>query len=252
MSHFSAIGFNVETIDDYNLLIEQSLQVATEYSTHESLTYLRYTDPSGAEIWLCANNDKKEIVGATPCFTSKNTQKVGINAVIPIENGEYGDGTVHGWLNATDYDEKDGWLDGYYPVIIDVPNYLDYCDDDKIHQASLTLFAENVDIFDDENDFDQWQKQDGRDFSFSSEFFGPSGMFTDDEQSEPTAIVLAGLTVLEAEKRLNTLSNNEFYWCRVGTYGGEYEAVFPLDMFDDVPKVGNIIFGHYWLTGRFK
>lgn len=252
MSHFSAIGFDIKSEEDTSLLIDDILKVATEYSTHEYLTYLRYTDPSGAEIWLCGNNQSKSIVGAIPCFLSKTTQKVGINAVIPIENGEYGDGTVHGRLNPSEYDKKYGWNDGNYPVIIDVPNYLDYCDDDKIHQAYLTLFAENVDIFDNENDFDEWQKQDGREFNFSSEFFGPSGMFTDDEQSKPTASVVAGLTVIEAEKRLNTLTNNEFYWCRASTYGGEYEAVFPLDMFDKTPEVGNIIFGSYWLTGRFE
>lgn len=252
MSHFSAIGFNVESIDEYSLLIEQVLKVATEYSTHEHLTYLRYTDPSGVEIWLCANNDTKEIVCATPCFLSQTTQKVGINVVTPIENGEYGDGTVHGWLNPSEYDEKYGWDDGNYPIIVDVPNCLDYGNDDKIHQAYLTLFAEDVDIFDDENDFYEWQKQDGKELSFNSKFFGPSGMFVDDEKSEPTAIVLAGLTVIESEKRLNTLSNNEFYWCRASTYGGEYEAVFPLDMFDKIPESGNIIFGNYWLTGRFE
>lgn len=250
MSHFSAIGFNVETVDDYNSLIEQVLQVATEYSTHENLTYLRYTDPSGAEIWLCTNNDKKEIVCATPCFTSKTTQKMGINAVTPIENGEYSDGTVHGWLNATDYDEKDGWLNGHYPAIVDVPNYLDYQDDNQVRIAYLTLFAENVDIFDNEQDFNDWQKE--NEYQFSYEFFSPSGMFVDENSDKTTAIVLAGLTVLETEKRLNILSNNEFYWCRVSTYGGEYEAVFPLDMFDDVPEVGNIIFGDYWLTGHFE
>ena len=252
MSHLSAIGFNVKTVDDCNSLVEQVLKVATRHSTHEHLTYLRYTDPSGAEIWLCANNETKAIVGITPCFLSQTAQKVGIDDVIAIENGECGDGTVHGWLNATDYDEEDGWLDGYYPVIVDIPNYLDYQNDNKIHISYLTLFAENVDIFDDENDFNQWQKPDDRGLGFSSEFFGQSGIFANDEQSESTAAFLAGLTVIKAEKRLNTLTNHEFYWCRASTYGGEYEAVFPLDMFDDVPKAGNIIFGHYWLTGRFE
>ncbi len=251
MSHFSAIGFLVN-IDDIYQLIGKILPLAEHHGTQQNLSYLRYTDPSGAEVWLCSNNDNQEIVNVMPCFSSKTSQKFGINHILPIEDGQCGDGMAHGWLNAHDYDNDEGWNDGYYPLVIELPNYLDYQADDKIRTAYLTLFAEDVDIFDDENAFDEWQKQDGRELSFSSEFFGPSGMFTDDEQSEPTAIVLAGLTVIEAQKRTNTISNREFYWCRASTYGGEYEAVFDLEMFDDIPKVGNIIFGRYWITGRFE
>lgn len=252
MSHFSAIGFLVNTNDDINQLIDKILPLTEHHSTQQNLSYLRYTDPSSAEIWLCINNDNQEIVNIAPCFSSKTSQKFGINHVIPIAEGQWGDGMAHGWLNVCEYNNETGWDDGDYPLVIDLPNYLDYQANDKIRTAYLTLFAEYVDIFDDEDAFHTSQKRNSQEPGLGSEFFSPSGMFTDDEQSEPTAIVLAGLTVIEAQKRTNTISNREFYWCRASTYGGEYEAVFDLEMFDDVPKVGNIIFGRYWITGRFE
>ncbi|WP_432481811.1 hypothetical protein [Moraxella sp. ZY200743] len=252
MSHFSAVGFIIESNDDIGEIIEKILPYAEHRSTHDKLSYLSYTDPSGVQIWLCGNNDSREIVNVFPCFSPKTSQIFGMNAVTPIEQGQFGDGMACGWLNVSEYDKDDGWCDGIYPLTVELPNYLDYQADDKIRTAFLTLFAEDVDIFADVDAFNDWQKRDDNELGFSSEFFSPSGMFSDDEQDEPTAIVLAGLTVIEAEKRTNTITNREFYWCRASTYGGEYEAVFDLDMFDDVPKSGNVIFGNYWLTGQFE
>lgn len=250
MSHFSAIGFSVETQDEYSWLIDKVLPLAVPHSTHDKLSYLRYTDPSGAEIWLCGDNDTSQIVCATPCFLPTTTQKVGINTVVPIENGQFGDGTAHGWLNVHKYSEQNGWEDGDYPIIIDLPDYLNHQASSQILSAQLTLFAENVDIYANEDEFEYSQEQQG--LNFSSEFFSPSGMFVEENNSAtPSAQILAALTVVASEKRCNTLTDTEFYWCRVTTYGGEYEAVYPIDMFNELPKVGNIIFGNYWLTGRF-
>lgn len=247
MSHFSAIGFVVDDIKDYERLIERVLPLANLHSTHEQMSYLRYADPSGAEIWLYRDNEHEQIVCATPCFTSQMTQKLGINAVSPIENGEYGDGTAYGWLNAEAYNKNDGWTNGYYPLVIDLPDYLNHTPSSKISIAHLILFAEQVNLYADKDEFASAEETS----AFSSEFFSPSGTFVDEVSDESTAIVLASLTVLQAELRRNYFTNIEFYWCRVATYGGEYEAVYPFDMFDELPKVGNVIFGNYWLTGRF-
>lgn len=250
MSHFSAIGYLVSTDEDYQQLLETVLPLATPHSTYQHLTYLRYTDPSGAEIWLCGDNATRSIVNMTPCFLSTTTQKVGINVVVSINNGEFGDGTAHGWIDVHEYDEESGWGDGDYPVVIDIPDYLNHTNSSQILSAHLTLFGEDVEMYADEAMFERSQEEQG--LNFSSQFFAPMGMFKDEEEpSSPNATILASLKVLASEKRRNTLTNIDFYWCRVQTYGGEYEAVFPLDRFEDTPQVGSVIFGNYWLTGRF-
>lgn len=68
----------------------------------------------------------------------------------------------------------------------------------------------------------------------------------------PHSQVLVSGTVLKSELRTNRLTNNPFYWCLIQTYASNYEAVYPFDMFDKIPEVGNIIFGKYWITGRFE
>lgn len=78
------------------------------------------------------------------------------------------------------------------------------------------------------------------------------GMFIDenDENTKPTAQVLVGGTVLKSELRTNQLTQNQFYWCLLQTHGANYEAVYPPDMFDKMPEVGDVVFAQYWLTGR--
>lgn len=161
MSHFSAIGFAIQTQEDMSLLVNDVLKVATEYTAHEHLTYLRYTDPSGAEIWLCGDNQTKAIVGATPCFLPKQTQTVGIHHIEPIEQGQYGDGTAHGWLNPNDDD-------GDYPLVIDLPDYLNHQTDGNSQIAYLTLFAEDVNLYVDEQAF--YRSQDN-DWNYASKSF---------------------------------------------------------------------------------
>lgn len=245
MSHFSAIGFAIKTQEDMSLLVDDVLKVATEHSIHEHLTYLRYTDPSGAEIWLCGDNQTKAIVGAIPCFLPKQTQMVGIHHIEPIEQGQHGDGTADGWLNPDD-------VDGDYPLVIDLPDYLNHQTNGNPQTAYLTLFAEDVNLYADRQAFYQSQNDGLR---YAGESFIPMGMFTDendenDENTKPTAQVLVGGTVLKSELRTNQFTQNQFYWCLLQTYGANYEAVYPLDMFDKMPEVGNVVFGQYWLTGR--
>lgn len=249
MSHFSAIGFIVETEEDYANLINEVFPLAKPYSTHGNLGYFCYTDESGFQIWFFIDKTDNQIICATPCFLPKTTQKVGINTVVPIENGQFGDGMAYGWINVKDYDKNEGWGDGDYPLVIDLPDYLNHHDSEQVQTAFLTLFAEDVDIFADKHTFRFEQEQ--QEMNFSSECFMPSGMFIDEDNAQSTAKVLTAGTVLASEKRLNNLTNIEFYWCRVSTYGGEYEAVYPLEMFENLPQIGNIIFGNYWLTGRF-
>lgn len=248
MSHFSAIGFDIQTEEDISRLVDEILDVAIEHSVHEHLTYLRYTDPSGAEIWLCGNNESQKIVGCTPCFLPIQTQNFGIMKMMPIQQGQYGDGSTYGWLNAEYFDDD---MDGTYPLFIDLPDYLNHQNKQHNQKAYLTLFAEDVSLYVDEDEFYQSKEQDK--LSPAKECFFPMGTFTDDNSYDAmNAQVLVGGTVLKGELRTNQLTKNQFYWCLIQTYGSHYEAVYPFDMFDKVPEVGNIVFGKYWLTGRFE
>ena len=251
MSHLSAIGFGVHTNDDFNHLIEQVLSVATEHSTHENLTYLRYTDPSGAEIWLYGDNNSNDIVGMVPCFLPSQTQNYGVSSIEPIIDDEQcGDGSAYGWLDPTEY--SDGEFDGFYPLLVDLPDYLNHHASHKVQKARLTLFAESADLFTDEDAFSRSQEND--ELKYGSESFIPIGTFTDDENpnDKMSASALMGCKVIKSELRTNQLTQNQFYWCLVETYGSSYEVVYPIDMFDIMPQVGNIIFGEYWITGRFE
>ena len=86
----------------------------------------------------------------------------------------------------------------------------------------------------------------------SSTFFTPLGMFQSSDGAENQAKASTWFigTVRAAETRRNELSGNDFYCCLIETHGGTLQAVFPSDMFDHAPQIGNVISGKYWLTGR--
>ncbi len=242
MSRFSAIGFDVKTSDDLLLLTENILQMAHHYSTHKKAVYFCYTDPSGAQIWVCKDKKRGDIINTIPSFLPKQTQKIGVLKIKP--KGANKKVFAHAWLNPIYYDNHS--IDGDFPLVIYLPDYLNHQIKKNAQTAYLTLFANDVELYVDKHEFYKCNDKGG--IKIAHESFFPIETF----DKIPHSQVLVSGTVLKSELRTNQLTNNPFYWCLIQTYASNYEAVYPYDMFDKIPEVGNIIFGKYWITGRFE
>lgn len=242
ISHFSAIGFDVKTSDDLLLLTESILQIAHHYSMHKKAVYFCYTDPSGAQIWVCVDKKRGNIINITPSFLPKQTQKIGVFKIKP--RGVNKKVFAHAWLNPIYYDSHS--FDGDFPLVIHLPDYLNHQIKKNTQTAYLTLFANDVELYVDKHDFYKCNNEGGIKIACES-FFSIEAF-----DKIPHSQVLVSGTVLESELRTNQLTNNPFCWCLIQTYGSIYEAVYSFDMFDKIPEVGNIVFGNYWITGRFE
>lgn len=216
--------------------------MAYQYSTHKKVVYFCYTDPSGAQIWICRDKKHDNIISIMPNFLPTQTQKIGVYKIKP--KGKNKKVFAHAWLNPIYYDSHS--IDGDFPLVIQLPDYLNHKIKKNAQTAYLTLFANDVKLFVDEHKFREYD--DNNSIRVASESFFSVEM----PNKIPNSQVLAGGKVLKSELRTNQLTNHSFYWCLIQTYGANYEAVYPFNMFDKMPEVGNIIFGEYWLTGRFE
>ncbi|MNN72218.1 hypothetical protein D3C81_1882320 [compost metagenome] len=57
--------------------------------------------------------------------------------------------------------------------------------------------------------------------------------------------------MIETKKIINELSGRSFIWSLVKTLGGEIDVVTDEELISNEIKVGGIISGSFWLSGKF-
>ncbi|OPH37191.1 hypothetical protein B5J94_06020 [Moraxella lacunata] len=239
LSNYQNIGFLGETEQQYNQLIELVIKHKNHQQHSHDFNYDIYRDMNGLELWLILNSNH-QITSLEPYFKGQ-THQIGVDGLFVDE--VYGTGWVQGWINATAY-ENDEWVNGDCPLIIDVPNVATLGDiGGHIIQMNLCAFAREIEIFDNQESYDNSGQ------IWASESLSPSGMFTGGEGNITARIHLSG-EVVKVNCLVNKLTNLKFYHCQIKSYGGIFDAVYAIDLFEKMPKTGNIITGNYWLTGQ--
>ncbi|MEZ5429349.1 MAG: hypothetical protein R2747_24080 [Pyrinomonadaceae bacterium] len=248
MSNLSDIGFPVASDQDINEMIMKVLNEAREIPCPDGF-YLKFADESGAEIFLQGNKDQ-ELIGFNPHFAGKSRRRVGLTAGIKRDSSVL-DGGFHAWADPTDEDVEHS---GLYPFVFDVPDFRinDGLEFPQIREIQLTAFASNeFQIFDSEDDYYRSQESEPK---LGSKSFIPSGLFSPDEKMTSTEPprpfgIFAG-EIKEFELKTNRLSGEKFYWFLVDTYGGETDVVADPKLIPAEPKIGGILKGQFWLSGR--
>src|SRR5262249_38859458 len=88
----------------------------------------------------------------------------------------------------------------------------------------------------------------------AAEAFIPSGLFSPDggaRRSPEAHAVLAG-HVLAAEQRTNPHSGAAFHWMHVLTLGGTLDVGADPGLAGEIPVVGGVLTGSFWLSGRLR
>ncbi len=249
MSNLSDIGFPVRHEGDVNDVIMSVLNHVGEVRCPRGF-YLKFSDKSGAEIYLQGNFDQ-ELVGFNPHFAGKSKRKVALTEVIEREASEL-DGGFHAWANPQDETNPES---GEYPFVFDLPDFrtVPNLQLPQTAEIQLTAFASNdFKIFASEKEFDE--NQDAEEIKSASKSFIPSGLFTPDEATKetvpPRPIGIFAGEIKEFELKTNSLTNAEFYWFLVETLGGEVDVVSDPKWIETEPKIGGIVSGQFWLSGR--
>jgi len=250
MSNLSDIGFPTPDEQAINEMIMHVLEVAKPFKSARGF-YIVYTDSSGAEIYL-QGNFNQELIGFNPHFAGRSRRKVGLTRAIERDSSEL-DGGFHAWANPANEEVE---TSGEYPFVFDVPDFrtVENAEFPRVAEIQLTAFASNdFKVFDGEEDY---QNSQGSELKYASKMFVPSGLFAFDENDasvDLNAVRPVGLFAGEIkafELKTNELSGEKFYWLLVETLGGDVDVVVDPKYVPTEPKIGGIVSGQFWLSGK--
>jgi len=245
MSNFATIGLLVASREDLNALVNRVGPLAERLAA-PSGEYFRWSDPSGAEIWLQMNAENK-LIGINPHYAGQSAVRVGLTDRLVSAGTSELNGSFRGWADPAG-DEPDT---GSYPFVFDAPDY-------RLHEelslparkeVQITAFAHEIAAFESAAAFEASQTMD---LKYASQSFIPSGLFTPagDSTARPQARAIFTGHVLAADEKTNMLTGRAFYWALVETLGGAYDVVIDSNLLPDVPAVGGVMSGSFWLSGR--
>ena len=251
MSNLSDIGFPTRSEQDINEMIMHVLE-KTETIRCPHGFYLKFSDVSGAQIYL-QGNFEQELVGFNPHFAGKSRRTVGLTRTIERDSSPL-DGGYYAWANPTNEDVE---YSGEYPFVFDVPDFRlnEIAKFPRRCEIQLTAFASNdFQIFADEKSFDENQDEE---LKFATKSFVPLGLFdyeTEnwDEQNPPRPVGKLTGEIKKFELKTNEFSGEKFYWFLVETLGGETDVVVDPKWIASAPQIGGIVSGQFWLSGRIE
>jgi len=243
-SHFSTIGLPVASEEDVNALANRIGPLA-EPLPAPSGAYFRWSDPSGAELWLQVNANN-EPIGMNPHYAGRSAVRVGLTDRLPSAGPSELDGAFHGWADPAG-DEPDT---GCYPFVFDAPDYRlrEALSLPAVTEVQIAAFAHEIAAFETVAAYEAGPRGDPM---LASQSFIPTGLFASaDDSTVPLARATFVGHVLAADEKINALTGHAFYWALVETFGGSYDVVIDPELLPGVPAVGGVISGSFWLSGR--
>jgi hypothetical protein len=241
-THFSTIGLALTTDEELIACIERVLPDGEKFPTAQG-TYVRWADPSGAELWI-QQNAEGELVGVNPHFCGRSRVRALLTHMIDPGSGNVLDGRFHGWADPA---KAVADQSGSYPFLFDAPDAACHCGLTLPTEVEIQVaaFAHDVQVFDNPRAYDATQTSDTW---HTSQSFIPSGLIGPGSGVKAEAAFNGH--VVRAEKRTNRLTGIEFVWCLVNCSGGSFDVVADPEVMPKVPPVGGVISGDFWLTGR--
>jgi hypothetical protein len=242
MSHFSAIGFLVETENHYRELVEESIKSGKEIKTAQG-SYRVWTPGMGVELWTQLT-PRNTIMGANPHFRGKGQ--------MPVRIGQLNRSTdypLEGSIDVVANPGRDEPAAYDYPFMADAPDFelTQGVINVKDHTVlQIGAFAHEIKYFTDEADYDEQTRE--RKMAVQSAI--PVGLFIDEKHTEKSAHVLYTGRVLEGEKRINPATEQPFYYALIETLSGTVDVVADIKALPTVPERGGIIQGIFWLSAR--
>ena len=243
-SHFSSIGFRVETREEFGALARQAADKGQEISTGQGF-YICWSPGAEVQLWLQTSLSHAP-AGCNPHFAGSSRVEVAVTAALPNDKRPL-DGSFHCWA-----EPRDGMESGAYPFLFDCPDFAIAAQSREypFHaEAQVTAFAEDLTCYTSESAYTEAQRESGKGPGLAAEAFIPSGLFTENSARPRATAVFTG-RILEAERRANPVTSAEFYWLSVQSYGGIYDVVADPTFFQEPPVVGGIVKGSFWLSGR--
>lgn len=230
MSTLTDIGFHAKGDEQINDMIISILPDAIKMEC-EGGFYLRFTDPSGAEMYL-QGNKAQEMIGFNPHFLGTGSNQILLVKSIEREASELDGGFLAEFRGASGDSLK---------FVFDVPDFktLKFRDVAVEAEVQLTAFATNDFTVDDDGAEQKFRAVDllvGAD--------PPADLST----TRPAAEISG--RILSSELRRNELTGHEFHSIQIESNGLVVDVAVDPFLVTTVLTPGKTVSGGFWLSGR--
>jgi hypothetical protein len=239
MSHFSDIGFTIETPEQLDRVLIRAISEGQAHRVSNG-AYVHWQPGEGVELWVQTSTDD-QIVGLNPHFAGQGRLAIGVedtvyNPIIPL------DGAVIAWGTPP---EAGAIEKGLFQLMVDVPNFR-LVEDRIVPQARCELqiaaFAHTIAAYADRDDYKANSYKGG---SFAPISFVPTGLL---ERDQIAAEAFLSGVVRQARPLKNPVTGVPFYYMLVETLGGTMDVVADPALLPAPPVEGGIIQGEFWLS----
>ncbi|MBA4543763.1 MULTISPECIES: hypothetical protein [Thermoactinomyces] len=244
-SHYSSIGFCVESDEEWVQLLERCNEMA-ESRENEQSRYLLWKVSEEIELILPLDEEGK-VFACHPHFAGKGRMKATLEHFYPGSKYPL-DITLLAWVKHEI--SHFGEMTGDFPFVFDPPEYGSFLALKPFPRSvnlQIAAFAHRLQCFIDEEDYLLAQESGG--LMYAAESFVPIGMFVENDK-DPEAIAFFSGKVLEAEKKQNPETGAEFWYLLVKTLGGTIDVVADPELMAGVPVEEGIVCGEFWLSGK--
>ncbi|MBK8262049.1 MAG: hypothetical protein IPK80_12030 [Nannocystis sp.] len=251
-SHFSTIGFEIDSVDEMIALAERASTDAEVIAVDGDRRYVVWSAGDGPELWLQLD-EEGGLIGMAPHFAGRHRWRIGLIDEVARPNHTELDGAFYVWRCPDGEDPEDG----LYPFVFDCPDRAIYGELDMPTFASVQLagFAHAVEVWPDIEAYDA-SKGEGSEEQprLASMSFIPAGLFAGEDSeadTPPEAYAIITGVVRSAARRKNPLSGARYQWAELITFGGILDVVIDAGLLGDRElRTGNVVSGAFWLSGQ--
>jgi hypothetical protein len=252
VSHFTMAGFTLDTGNQSSFA--QAVATLAKSCQPSNLApsdvVCLVKDPSGAELRIGLKKSpdgRADIVSMDPSFAGEGRMPAVVDSDVSDPQYKPFEVTISAHFSGLEI-----------PLIVDLADPTQATS--VTHGTSLVLeiaaFSFKPDIFADASAYALSQKD--AKVANAENHFIPSGMFFEkvggampDDAKRPVAYADLAATILKCERKTNVQGGGSFWWALVKAYdGATIDVVLDPRSVDGDLKVGEIVAGRFWLSGR--
>jgi hypothetical protein len=245
---------SVKTEYEFLKLLKRLSKLGEKISCEQGY-YSKWHSKTGAELWIQLNH-ANTLLGVTPFYNGSSEFSAGIIQKIEKKIDNVLEGTFYAWANPKDQKPDNG----DYPFVFECVNFAEIkkLDLPCIKKVKLTAFTHGIDFYESPDDYHSKQEKTLR---LGTQFFSPSGTFKPNNNSDKpdnnsdktfemtSEAVFTGI-ILDYKKHTNELTNKDYYWIKVDTYGGIIDTVVSPEFIKNSLKINGVIAGVFYLCGK--
>lgn len=243
--HLAALGIGSPSPEERFQQVREILRGARPHSVREESVTLRWSDPSGAELWIYVDRSGA-LQSVQPHLAGGPRIRMEIQAVLERPEVSPYDG---GFLCLTLEGGSHPALGGGYPVVFDAPDFPDVRGATLTtrHEVELAAFALDLSVYKTEEAFREAQPELK---PLGIPGFVPAGMVGQLHGEAPSAHALMVGRALDVKRVRNQVTGREFYRITVETPAGPMDMVADPALLAEDPGVGDLVQAGVWLSGR--